>query len=59
MDLRVGRLDNLGIVAGITKELGIIDFINERLRDDVRSEISIYIKSQPFNTQFYKNIFPI
>jgi hypothetical protein len=37
MDIQVGRLDHLGIVAGITKELGIIDFINERLRDDVRS----------------------
>ena len=40
MEKQVERLDHLGIVAGITKELEIIDFINERLRDDVRSEIS-------------------
>lgn len=40
MQAAVTRLDHLGIVAGLIKELGIIELVDERLTSDVREEIS-------------------
>ena len=40
MECSVERIDHLGIVAGIIKDLGIVEMINERLKADIREDIS-------------------
>ena len=40
MTLEVKRLDHHGVVAGIIKDLGIVELIDERLKVDIREEIS-------------------
>lgn len=40
MDFKVERLDHLGIVSGIIKDLNIVETVNARLRNDARAEIS-------------------
>lgn len=40
MSLEVTRLDHHGIVAGIIKDLNIIELINEKLTYDSREEIT-------------------
>ena len=37
---RISVLDHLGVVAGIIKDLNIVDLINDRIPDDRREEIS-------------------
>ena len=38
--LNVKNLDHLGIIAAIVDELGIVDYINEQLRENDRDKIS-------------------
>jgi len=38
--VKVERLDHLGVVAGVIKELGIVDLIDERIVPDDQEEIS-------------------
>ena len=38
--VKVERLDHLGVISGVIKDLGIIDMIDSRLVPDVREEIS-------------------
>ena len=38
--VKVERLDHLGVIAGVIKELGIIELIDERIVPDEREEIS-------------------
>ncbi len=40
MKLQVERLDHLGVVADVIKDLGIIELIDERLNANVRESIS-------------------
>jgi len=40
MEMQIERLDHLGIVAGVIKEVRLIELINEQLGVDVREEIS-------------------
>jgi len=40
MQMRIERLDHLGIIAGVMSDLGLIELINESLGTDVREEIS-------------------
>ena len=41
MQLNSKRIDHLGIIAGIVKELKIIELINRRIPQDPREEISV------------------
>ncbi len=40
-NLTVKNLDHLGIVAGLVDELGLVDYLNERIGVDPRETISI------------------
>jgi len=40
MKVKSGRIDHLGIVAGVIKDLKIVELIDERISQDVREEIS-------------------
>lgn len=40
MKARVERLDHLGIIAGVIKELGLVEFIDSRIPNDAREELS-------------------
>jgi len=40
MEMQIERLDHLGVVAGVIKEVGMIELINEQLGVDAREEIS-------------------
>ena len=40
MKITTKQLDHLGIVAGVIRKLGIIEFIDERLKVDPREEIT-------------------
>jgi hypothetical protein len=40
MNVQVEGLDHLGIVAGIIKDLQLVEFIDERIPRDTREEIS-------------------
>ena len=40
MDAQVERLDHLGIIAGVIKDLGLVEFIDSRIPSDSREEIS-------------------
>jgi transposase len=37
---KVARLDHLGVVAGVIKDLKLVELIDERIPSDVREEIS-------------------
>jgi len=39
-EAEVERLDHLGIIAGVIKDLGIVEFIDSRIPSDAREEIS-------------------
>ena len=39
-DLKVERLDHLGIISGVIKELGIIEMIDNRIAPDDQEEIT-------------------
>mgnify|MGYP000430415408 CR=1 FL=1 len=39
-DLKVERLDHLGIISGVIKELGIIEMIDDRIAPDDQEEIT-------------------
>jgi hypothetical protein len=39
--LTVKNLDHLGIVAGLVDELGLVDYLNERIGGDPRGTVSI------------------
>lgn len=41
MKTKVKRLDHLGIVAGVIKDLGIIELIDERIKDHPKEEITV------------------
>ena len=41
MQMRIERLDHLGIIAGVMSDLGLIELINESLGTDVCEKISI------------------
>ena len=49
--LTVKNLDHLGIIAAIIDELGIVDYINEQLKEDDRTKISagIVVKAMIIN----------
>ena len=38
--IEVQRLDHLGVVAGVIKDLGLIDFIDARVQTDDQEEIA-------------------
>lgn len=40
MNVQVERLDHLGVIAGIIKDLKLVEFIDERIPSDAREEIS-------------------
>lgn len=40
MEVNTQRVDHLGIVAGMIKDLGLIELINQRIPTDNREEIS-------------------
>ena len=46
MYIRVSRLDHLGIIAGVIKELGIIELIDKRLGTDDMEEITTLRQAQ-------------
>ena len=39
-EAEVERLDHLGVIAGVIKDLGIVEFIDARIPNDAREEIS-------------------
>jgi transposase len=40
IDAQVERLDHLGVIAGVIKDLGLVEFIDSRIPSDTREEIS-------------------
>lgn len=40
INAQVERLDHLGVIAGVIKDLGLVEFINGRIPNDAREEIS-------------------
>ena len=40
VDTQVKRLDRLGVIAGLIKDLGLVEFIDSRIPCDAREEIS-------------------
>ena len=41
MNLEVKRLDHLGIVAGLIQDLGIVSYVDQRLKSDVRNSVTV------------------
>lgn len=41
MKLNSKRIDHLGIIAGIIKDLKIVELVNQRIPQDPREEISV------------------
>lgn len=40
MKAQVERLDHLGVIAGVIKDLKLVEFIDDRIPRDIREEIS-------------------
>ena len=40
VDAQVERLDHLGVIAGVIKDLGLVEFIDSRIPNDIREGIS-------------------
>ena len=40
VDAQVERLAHLGVIAGVIKDLGLVEFIDSRIPSDAREEIS-------------------